>query len=114
MAEDVGIAAITIHGRTRNDFYKGQAEYDTIAAVKQSVTIPVIANGDIDSPEKAQYVLQYTGAVAVMIGRAAHGRPLFFHHINHYLTYCEQIAPTNFADMPQLLFEKHLYNYTYY
>src|SRR3546814_281375 len=75
MAENIGIAALTLHGRTRCDLYQGQAEYDTIREVKQAVEIPVVANGDIDSPEKAKFVLEYTGADAVMIGRAAQGRP---------------------------------------
>lgn len=70
MAEDIGVQALTIHGRTRNDLYHGDAEYDTIAAVKQSIRIPLIANGDITTPEKAKFVLDYTQADAVMIGRA--------------------------------------------
>src|SRR5690606_35672280 len=78
LAEKTGIAALTLHGRTRADRYNGQAEYDTIRQVKSEINIPVIANGDIDSPEKAQYVLQYTGADAVMVGRAAQGRPWIF------------------------------------
>ena len=76
IAEDSGIAMLTLHGRTRADGYKGDAEYDTIAAVKAAVRIPVVANGDVDSPQKAEYVLRYTGADAVMIGRAAQGRPI--------------------------------------
>jgi tRNA-dihydrouridine synthase B len=83
--EDVGVQMLTVHGRTREQGYSGQAEYDTIAAVKQAVKIPVVANGDIDSPEKAQTVLRYTGADAVMIGRAAQGRPWIFREITHYL-----------------------------
>lgn len=75
LAEQAGIAALTLHGRTRADLYTGQAEYDTIRAVKAELKIPVIANGDIDSPEKARQVLDYTGADAVMIGRAAQGVP---------------------------------------
>src|SRR5262249_29319813 len=75
IAEDHGIRALAMHGRTRACMYQGNAEYDTIRAVKASVSIPVVANGDIDSPEKAKHVLEYTGADAVMIGRAAHGRP---------------------------------------
>lgn len=77
IAEDCGIAALAVHGRTRTDLYRGEAEYDTIRAIKQAVSIPVVANGDIDSPEKARYVLDYTGVDAVMIGRAAQGRPRF-------------------------------------
>ena len=78
MAEDIGVQALTIHGRTRNDLYHGDAEYDTIAAVKQAISIPLIANGDITTPEKAKFVLDYTKADAVMIGRAAQGRPWIF------------------------------------
>ncbi len=87
MAEAAGIRALAIHGRTRADFYNGEAEYDTIAEVKSRVNIPVIANGDIDSPRKARRVLDYTGADAVMIGRAAQGRPWLFQEINEFLTY---------------------------
>jgi tRNA-dihydrouridine synthase B len=78
-----------VHGRTRADFYNGQAEYDTIAAVKSQLRIPVIANGDIDSPQKAWQVLDYTGADAVMIGRAAQGRPWLFREISHFLDHGE-------------------------
>jgi tRNA-dihydrouridine synthase B len=78
IAEDNGIQALAVHGRTKACMYKGEAEYDTIAAIKQQVKIPVIANGDITSPEKAQFVLDYTGADAIMIGRAAQGRPWIF------------------------------------
>ncbi|UTO05727.1 tRNA dihydrouridine synthase DusB [Moraxella sp. FZLJ2107] len=84
IAEEAGIAAIAIHGRTREDFYTGQARYDLIRQVKQSISIPVIVNGDIDSPEKAVAVQQATGADAVMIGRAAQGRPWLFRDIVHY------------------------------
>jgi tRNA-dihydrouridine synthase B len=85
IAEDCGIAALAVHGRTRACLYKGEAEYDTIRAIKQAVSIPVVANGDIDSPEKARYVLDYTGVDAVMIGRAAQGRPWIFREIRHFL-----------------------------
>jgi len=85
IAEDIGIKALAIHGRTRACLYMGEAEYDTIAKVKQSVKIPVIANGDITSPEKARYVLDYTGVDGVMIGRAAQGKPWIFREIDHYL-----------------------------
>jgi tRNA-dihydrouridine synthase B len=86
MAEDLGIQALAMHGRTRACAYMGDAEYDTIAAVKQEIRIPLIANGDITTPEKAKFVLDYTGADAVMIGRAAQGRPWIFREIDHYLT----------------------------
>ncbi|MDC1281424.1 tRNA dihydrouridine synthase DusB [Methylophilaceae bacterium] len=85
IAEEAGIKALAIHGRTRACLYRGDAEYDTIAEVKQNINIPVIANGDIISPEKAQYVLNYTKADAVMIGRAAQGRPWIFREIEHFL-----------------------------
>lgn len=84
-AEQAGIAMLTVHGRTREQGYKGHAEYDTIAEVKAAVKVPVVANGDITSPEKAQAVLAYTGADAIMIGRAAQGRPWIFGDIAHYL-----------------------------
>ncbi|WP_232819362.1 tRNA dihydrouridine synthase DusB [Saccharospirillum mangrovi] len=85
MAEDIGIQALAVHGRTRADAYRGDAEYDTIAAVKAAVSIPVLANGDIDGPLKAAEVLRYTGADGVMIGRAAQGNPWIFAAINDYL-----------------------------
>jgi tRNA-dihydrouridine synthase B len=85
IAEAAGIQALAIHGRTRACAYTGDAEYDTIAAVKASVNIPIIANGDIDTPEKAKYVLEHTGADAVMIGRAAQGRPWLFREIDYFL-----------------------------
>lgn len=84
-AEQAGIAALALHGRTREDMYLNTARYQLIKEVKQNIRIPVIANGDIDSPEKAKYVLEYTGADAVMIGRAAQGRPWIFREIAHYL-----------------------------
>ena len=85
IAERAGIAALTVHGRTRACLFTGTVEYDTIAAVKASVTIPVIANGDIDSPQRARDVLAHTGADAIMIGRAAQGRPWIFREIAHFL-----------------------------
>jgi tRNA-dihydrouridine synthase B len=84
-AQERGIAMLTIHGRTREQGYGGHAEYDTIAAVKRAVRVPVVANGDIDSPEKAEAVLAATGADAIMVGRAAQGRPWIFGDIAHYL-----------------------------
>jgi tRNA-dihydrouridine synthase B len=86
IAEGSGIASLAVHGRTRNDFYKGNAEYDTIKAIKAAISIPVVANGDITSPEKALQVLTLTGADAIMIGRGAQGRPWIFREINHFLT----------------------------
>ena len=84
-AENAGVAMLTVHGRTREQGYKGQAEYDTIAAVKAAVKVPVVANGDITTPEKAELVLKLTGADAIMVGRAAQGRPWIFGDIAHYL-----------------------------
>ena len=91
IAEDSGIAALAVHGRTRADKYEGLAEYDTIAAVKARVAMPVIANGDIDSPAKARFVLDYTKADAVMVGRPAQGRPWIFREIAHYLATGERL-----------------------
>jgi tRNA-dihydrouridine synthase B len=85
IAEKSGIQALAVHGRTRCCFYKGEAEYDTIAKIKQSVNIPVIANGDIETPEKAKFVLEYTKVDGIMIGRAAQGCPWIFRKIDHYL-----------------------------
>lgn len=85
LAEDCGIQALALHGRTKACMYKGEAEYDSIKAVKEAISIPVIANGDIDSPEKAKFVLDYTGADALMIGRPAQGRPWIFQEIHHFL-----------------------------
>jgi len=85
LAEECGVQALAVHGRTRADAYQGEAEYATIKAIKAAVAIPVIANGDIDSPEKAEYVLNVSGADALMIGRAAQGRPWIFREIEHYL-----------------------------
>lgn len=107
IAEQAGIAALTIHGRTRACAFKGAAEYDTIQAVKQAVTIPVIANGDIHSVEKAQYVLEYTGADAIMIGRAAQGRPWFFQEIQHFLQTGEHLIQADLQKVKTTL-QQHL------
>ena len=93
IAEEAGIASLAIHGRTRACMYTGNAEYDTIRAVKQAVGIPVVANGDITTPEKAKFVLEYTGADAVMIGRAAQGRPWIFREIQHFLETGTHLPP---------------------
>ena len=92
-AESAGIAMVAVHGRTREQGYGGMAEYDTVAAVKQAVRIPVVANGDIDTPQKAREVLAATGADAIMIGRAAQGRPWIFREIAHFLETGEQAPP---------------------
>jgi tRNA-dihydrouridine synthase B len=103
IAEDCGIAALAVHGRTRDQQYTGHAEYDTIAAVKASVRIPVLANGDIDSPQRAKYVLDHTGADAVMIGRAAQGRPWIFREIAHYLATGELLPEPSLAEVRAIL-----------
>jgi len=103
IAEQSGIQALAVHGRTRQCLYNGFAEYDTIKKIKQSVTIPVIANGDIDSVEKAKYVLDYTGADAIMIGRGAQGAPWIFNEINHYLTTGVRLAPLNKMETARIL-----------
>src|SRR5690606_3817507 len=103
IAEESGVAALAIHGRTRDQHYAGQAEYDTIAAIKARVSIPVIANGDIDSPEKARAVLDHTGADAVMVGRAAQGRPWIFGAIAHYLATGEHLPEPGPAKVRDIL-----------
>ncbi|MBS0577089.1 MAG: tRNA dihydrouridine synthase DusB [Proteobacteria bacterium] len=103
IAQDAGIAALSVHGRTRDQLYNGQAEYDTIAAVKAAVTIPVLANGDIDSPQRARFVLDHTGADAVMIGRAAQGRPWIFREIAHFLATGESLAPPSLDEVRAIL-----------
>jgi tRNA-dihydrouridine synthase B len=105
IAEQSGISALAVHGRTRADLYTGDAEYDTIAAIKQAVSIPVFANGDIDSPEKARQVLAATGADALLIGRAAQGRPWLFREIAHYLATGEHLAPPNLLEVEQILLQ---------
>ncbi|WP_110687065.1 tRNA dihydrouridine synthase DusB [Salinicola aestuarinus] len=99
MAEQAGIAALAVHGRTRQQRYSGDAEYDTIAAIKQTVSMPVFANGDITSPAKAAAVLAYTGADAVMVGRGAQGNPWLFREIDHYLRTGSTIAPPTAAEV---------------
>lgn len=105
IAEAAGIQALALHGRTREDLYRGDAEYDTIAAVKAAVSIPVIANGDIDSPEKARAVLAHTGADAIMIGRAAQGRPWIFREIQHYLDTGTRLPPPEIREVRGVLLE---------
>ena len=102
-AEQAGIAALALHGRTREDMYLNTARYRLIKEVKQMLSIPVIANGDIDSPEKAKYVLDYTGADAIMIGRAAQGRPWIFREISHYLATGEYLAAPNIQEVKDVL-----------
>lgn len=114
IAQDAGIQALSVHGRTRNCFFKGEAEYDTIAMIKQSVTIPVIANGDITTPEKAKFVLEKTGADAIMIGRAAQGRPWIFREIDHYLQH-GTLAPSPTVEEIESILTQHIENlYEFY
>ncbi|MFH0350318.1 MAG: tRNA dihydrouridine synthase DusB [Chromatiales bacterium] len=103
IAEQSGIRSLAIHGRTRTCMYMGDAEYDTIKAVKQSVKIPVIANGDIATPQKTKHVLEYTGADAVMIGRAAQGRPWIFREIEHYLKTGMELPPPQVEEIHRVL-----------
>ena len=104
-AESAGVQMVTVHGRTREQGYKGWAEYDTVAAVKAALKIPVVANGDIDSPEKAQAVLKATGADALMVGRAAQGSPWIFREIAHFLATGEHLAPPLVAEVRRALLE---------
>ena len=114
IAESAGVRAIAIHGRTRACAYTGNAEYDTIAAVKSEVRIPVIANGDITTPEKVKQVLEYTGADAVMIGRAAQGRPWIFREISHYLATGQHLPLPDVSEIHRVLIN-HLHDlYDFY
>ncbi|GGY51505.1 tRNA dihydrouridine synthase DusB [Pseudoduganella albidiflava] len=114
IAEEAGIQMLTLHGRTRADGYTGDAEYDTIAAVKASVRIPVVANGDITTPEKARFVLEKTGADAVMVGRAAQGRPWIFREIDHYLRTGTHLPPPLVAEVRKLMDEHLRAHYAFY
>ncbi|MCC7067284.1 MAG: tRNA dihydrouridine synthase DusB [Burkholderiales bacterium] len=115
LAEAVGVRAITVHGRTRAcDFAVGTVEYDTIRAVKAAVSIPVIANGDIDSPQRAKAVLEFTGADAVMIGRAAQGRPWIFRDIEHYLAVGEVPPAPTTTEVAELMATHLEQHYTLY
>lgn len=114
MAQNSGIAMLTLHGRTRADGYGGEAEYETIASVKAAVTIPVVANGDITTPEKAKFVLDVTGADAVMIGRAAQGRPWIFREIEHFLRTGQRLPAPLVAEV-RVLMHGHLQaHYAFY
>jgi tRNA-dihydrouridine synthase B len=103
LAEDSGIAALAVHGRTRDQMYTGHAEYDTIAEVKDAVSIPVMCNGDVDGPDKAAEVLRLTGCDAVMVGRAAQGRPWIFREIAHFLATGERLAAPGPAEVRDIL-----------
>lgn len=109
-AEQAGVAMITVHGRTREQGYRGDAEYDTIAAVKAAVRVPVVANGDITSPQKAAFVLRHTGADALMIGRAAQGRPWIFREIGHFLATGTLLEPPRTQEVRDWLVE-HLHDH---
>ena len=109
-AESAGVQMVTVHGRTREQGYKGQAEHDTVAAIKAALRIPVVANGDIDSPERARDVLRATGADAVMIGRAAQGRPWLFREIAHFMATGERLAPPLVLEVRRALLD-HLHDH---
>jgi tRNA-dihydrouridine synthase B len=105
IAEDAGVQALAVHGRTRCQMFNGAAEYDTIAAIKQAIQIPVFANGDINSPEQARQVLEHTGADGLMIGRAARGRPWIFREIQHYLDTGSLLPPVSLQVVKDTLLE---------
>ncbi|MCE7529828.1 tRNA dihydrouridine synthase DusB [Polynucleobacter sp. IMCC 29146] len=114
IAESAGISVLTIHGRTRADLFHGSAEYDQITAVKNQVGIPIVANGDIDSPEKALAVLKQTKADAIMIGRAAQGRPWIFREIEHYLKTGTLLPPPQITEIQQIMNDHLLDHYAFY
>ncbi len=103
IAQEEGVVCLAVHGRTKSCMYKGNAEYDTIKAIKQAVSIPVIANGDIDSPQKARQVLEYTNADAIMIGRGAQGQPWIFREIEHYFNTGELLAKPSVEEVQQIM-----------
>ena len=107
IAEDAGIALLSVHGRTREDKYLGDAEYDTIAEIKASVGLPILANGDITTPEKARRVFEHTGCDGIMIGRGAHGRPWLFREIQHYLSTGQQLPPISWTEREAIVL-RHL------
>jgi tRNA-dihydrouridine synthase B len=113
-AEQAGVAMVTVHGRTREQGYKGEAEYDTVAAVKAALRVPVVANGDIDSPEKARQVLAFTGADAVMVGRAAQGQPWIFREMVHFMATGAHLAPPLVAEVRHLLLDHLQDHYALY
>ncbi|QDL38996.1 tRNA dihydrouridine synthase DusB [Rhodoferax sediminis] len=113
-AEDAGVQMVTVHGRTREQGYKGRAEYDTIRQVKAALRIPVVANGDIATPEQARGVLRETGADAVMIGRAAQGQPWIFREIAHFLATGEHLAPPLVAEVRRVLLDHLQDHYALY
>jgi tRNA-dihydrouridine synthase B len=114
VAEDCGIQALAVHGRTRADAFQGEAEYDTISAIKAAVKIPVVANGDISTPEKAAFVLTRTGADGLMIGRAAQGNPWIFREIAHYLATGDKLAPPPVTEVRDTLLDHLETLYAFY
>jgi tRNA-dihydrouridine synthase B len=114
LAEQSGIAALAIHGRTRSCGYKGAVEYDTIKTIKQQVTIPVLANGDITTPQQAKQVLDYTQSDGVMLGRAAQGRPWIFREIQHFLNTGQLLAAPNLQEVKNILIDHILALYDFY
>lgn len=114
IAQDCGISMLTIHGRTKADLYLGHAEYETIAQVKASVKIPIVANGDINSPEKAKLVLEQTGADALMIGRAAQGRPWIFREIDYYLKTGLYLPAPTIHEIAEIMHGHLLEHYAFY
>jgi tRNA-dihydrouridine synthase B len=114
IAQASGIAMLTIHGRTKADLYHGEAEYETISAVKNEVDIPIVANGDINSPEKAKYVLETTGADAIMIGRAAQGRPWIFREIDHFLKTGLYLPPPQITEIATIMRDHLIEHYEFY
>ena len=113
-AESAGVQMVTVHGRTREQGYRGEAEYDTVRAVKSALRIPVVANGDVDTPEKARDVLASTGADAVMVGRAAQGRPWIFRHMAHFLDTGKHLAQPLVAEVRRLLLDHLEDHYSLY
>lgn len=114
LAEAAGIKALAIHGRTRSCAYKGLVEYDTIKLIKQMVSIPVLANGDIQTPQQAKAVLDYTQADGVMLGRAAQGRPWIFREINHYLEHGQLLAAPKLMEVKYILLDHMQQLYDFY
>ena len=113
-AEQAGVQMLTVHGRTREQGYKGQAEHDTVAHIKSRVRIPVVANGDIDSPEKARDVLRITGADAVMVGRAAQGSPWIFREINHFLETGGKLPTPQINEIQEIMNAHLIDHYEFY
>lgn len=114
LAEQAGIQALAVHGRTRADMFAGEAEFETLRAITAAVKIPVMANGDVDTPEKARAVLETTGAAAVMIGRAAQGRPWIFREVSHYLETGQKLPPPDEREIADIMTD-HLDNlYMFY